>query len=212
MDQRDLRKIEQRPSMCWSMDGLPQLATGIGWLLWGGLYLIGLSMLDGRSYRAYWAVVTGLVLLWGIAVQVTLGKLKQRMTYPRAGYAGMPVREPGVLRRIAGPLMLGVMSLSLIGLRVDLRSFGPLLAGGLIALAIAEPALGPASKHHLEVLYWGFLLELALWLALLLQFRSKTANDAAVYWTMVGMGLIGIGFGALRLRRFLRENPKAAEA
>jgi hypothetical protein len=207
----DLKEIERRPSMYWSMDGLPHLATGIGWLVWGGLYLIGLSLLDGRSYRAYWAIVTGLVLLWGIAVQVALGKLKERMTYPRAGYAGMPIKELGVLRRLAGPLMLGVMSLSLIGLRVDLRTFGPFLAGGLIALAIAEPALGPASKHHLEVLYWGFLLELALWLSLLLQFRSKTANDAAVYWALVCLGFIGIVFGAVRLRRFLRENPKPAE-
>ena len=32
-----------------------------------------------------------------------------------------------------------------------------------------------------------------------------------MYWTLVCMGLIGIGFGVLRLRRFLRENPTPAE-
>ncbi len=202
--------IERRQLKYWSVDGLPQLATGIGWLLWGGLYLAGLWLLEKRSFRVYWAIVTGFVQLWGIAVQSALGKLKERMTDSRAGYAGMPIRERGILRHIVGPLLLGVMSLSLIGLRVDLRSFGPFLAGGLIALAIAEPAMGPATKHHVEVLYWGFLLELALWLAMLLQFR-KARNDAAVYWTLVCMGLIGIVFGVVRLRRFLRENPKAAE-
>ena len=206
-----LKDFEQRQPHYWGMDGLPQLVTGIGWLLWGGLYLIGLSLLEGRPYWTYWATLTGFVLLWGIAVQLALGKLKERMTYPRAGYAGMPTGERGVLRRLVGPLLLGVMTLSLAGLRVDLSSFGPFLAGGLIALAIAEPALRPASKHHLEVLYWGFLLELALWLAMLLQFRDKARKDAAVYWTLVCMGVVSIVFGALRLRRFLRENPKPEE-
>jgi hypothetical protein len=206
-----LKDIEQRQPKYWSGDGLPQLATGVGWLLWGGVYLIGLSLLEKRSYRVYWAIVTGLVLLWGIAVQLAMGKLKQRMTYPRVSYAGMPIGGHGILRHIAGPLLLGVMTLSLIGFRVDLGSYGPFLAGGLIALAIAEPAMGPASKHHVEVLYWGFLLELALWLAMLLQFRDKAGNNAAVYWTLVCMGVVGIVFGAVRLRRFLRENPKPAE-
>jgi hypothetical protein len=207
----DLKDIEQRQPKYWGMDGLPQLVTGVGWLLWGSLYLIGIWLLERRSYRVYWAIVTGVVLLWGIAVQLALGKLKQRVTYPRAGFAGMPIGERGILRHAVGPLLMGVMTLSFAGLRVDLSSFGPFLAGGLIALAIAEPAMRPASKLHLEVLYWGFLLELALSLTLLLQFRGKAGNNAAVYWMLVCMGLTGIGFGVLRLRRFLRENPKPAE-
>lgn len=206
----DLTDIERRQPKYWGMDGLPQLVTGVGWLLWGSLYLIGIWLLERRAYRVYWAIVTGVVLLWGIAVQLALGKLKQRVTYPRAGFAGMPVGERGILRHVVGPLLLGVMTLSLAGLRVDLSSYGPFLAGGLIALAIAEPAMRPASKLHLEVLYWGFLLELALWLSMLLQFRGKAANNVAVYWMLVCMGLTGIAFGVLRLRRFLRENPKPA--
>jgi hypothetical protein len=103
------------------------------------------------------------------------------------------------------------MSLTFVALRFDVRSFGPFLACGLIALAIAEPAMRPASKHHAEVLYWGMLLELALSLAQLLQFREKAVDGAIVYWMLVCMGLTGIGFGVLRLRRFVRENPKPAE-
>ena len=139
-----LTDIERRQPKHWGMDGLPQLVTGVGWLLWGSLYLVGIWLLERRSYRVYWAIVTGVVLLWGIAVQLALGKLKQRVTSPRAGFAGMPIGERGILRHIAGPLLLGVMSLSLAGLRVDLSSYGPFLAGGLIALAIAEPAMRPA--------------------------------------------------------------------
>ena len=207
----DLKDIEQQQPKCWGIDGLPQLVTGIGWLLWGSLYLIGIWLLERRSYRVYWAIVTGVVLLWGIAVQLALGKLKERVTYPRAGYAGMPIGERTFLRSLVGPLLLGVMSLTFVGLRSDLRSFGPFLACGLIALAIAEPAMRPASKHHAEVLYWGMLLELALCLALLLQFREKPGDGAVVYWMLVCMGLTGIVLGVLRLRRFLRENPTPAE-
>jgi len=212
LDATSLKDIERRQPKYWNMDGLPQLVTGVGWLLWGGLYLIGLSMLEGRSYRLYWGIVTGCVLLWGIAVQLAMGKLKERMTYPRAGYAGMPIRGHGIVRRTAaGVLMLGAMTLNLIGLRINLHGFGTFVVCGVIALAIAEPATWPASKNHLEVVYGWILLSLAVYLAMVLQVRDKSPNDAAAYWTLVCMGLIGIVFGALRLRRFLRENPKAAE-
>ena len=211
MDATGLREIERKQPKYWSVDGLPQLATGIGWLLWGGLYLIGVSLLEKRSYRVYWAISTGVVLLWGIAVQLALGKLKQRMTYPRAGYARIPTEERGIARRVAGSLMLGVMLLSLIGLRIDLHGFGPYLVCGVIAFAIAVPAMRPESKDHLDILYWGILLMLVVYLARLLRLLDKTSNDAAAYWMLVCMGLIGIVFGVLRLRRFLRENPKPAE-
>jgi peptidoglycan/LPS O-acetylase OafA/YrhL len=89
--------------------------------------------------------------------------------------------------------------------KIDLHGFGPFLVGGLIALAIAAQSKRPWSK---DAALWVYVL----WLAILLQFRCKITNDAPVYWTLMCMGLIGIVFGALRLRRFLRENPKAAEA
>lgn len=127
------------------------------------------------------------------------------MTYPRAGYAQMPLQgRIGSAVYVVGVLTVLVMSLNLIGLRIDLRGFGPFLVGGLIALAIAAPPARPWSKDAAAGVY-------VLWLAILLQPRTKTPNDAAVYWTPACMALIGIVFGVLRLRRFLRENPTAAE-
>lgn len=204
LDATSLKDIERRQPKYWSVDGLPQLVTGVGWLLWGGVYLIGVSLLEGRS-RVYWAIVTILVALWGIAVPRALGKLKERMTYPRAGYAQMPLQgRIGSAVYVVGVLTVLVMSLNLIGLRIDLHGFGPFLVGGLIALAIAAQAARPWSKDATAGVY-------VLWLAILLQPRTKTPNDAAVYWALACMGLIGIVFGALRLRRFLRENPKSVE-
>jgi hypothetical protein len=201
----DLKDIERRQPKYWTMDGLPQSVTGIVWLLWGGVYLIGMSLLEGKPYRAYWAVVTLLVAFWGITISWALGELKERMTYPRAGYAQMPLKgRIGVAVYIVGVLTVGVMSLNLIGLRIDLHGFGPFLVGGLIALAIAAPAMRPWSKNAVEGVY-------VLWLAILLQPRARTPNDAAACWTLVRLGLVGIVVGVLRLWRFLPENPKAAE-
>jgi hypothetical protein len=205
----DLKDIERRQPKYWTMDGLPQLVTGIGWVLWGGLYLIGVSLLEGKSYRAYWAIVTGLVLFWGIAVQEAMGNLKDRMTYPRAGYAQMPLSgRISVAVYVAALLVVGACCLRLMDLRLDLHGFGPFVVCGVIAFAIAAPAMQPWPKHDVS---WGFPLWLAIELAMVLKVRDKTPNDAAVYWTLVCLGLVGIVFGALRLRRFLRENPKVVE-
>jgi hypothetical protein len=206
----DLKDIERRRPKYWSVDGLPQLVTGIGWVLWGGVYLIGLALLEGKAYRLCWATVTGCLLFWGIAVQEAMGNLKERMTYPRAGYARVPIKETGTAL-IVGPLMLGVMLLNFIGLRIDLHGFGPFLVCGVIAFAISAPAMRAKSKNHLGIVYWGILLMLLVHLAKLLLLSDKTPNAAAAYWMLVCMGLIGIVFGALRLRRFLRENPKVVE-
>jgi hypothetical protein len=204
-----LKEIERRQPKYWSGDGLPQLATGIGWLLWGGVYLIGMSLLEGKPFRAYWAVVTLLVAFWGITVPWALGKLKERMTYPRTGYAQMPLKgRIGAAVYLVGLLTVGVLLLNLVGLRIDLHGFGPFLVCGLIALAIAAPAMRAWSKYDRSSVN---LVTAAFWLAIVLKVRDKTPSDAAAYWALVCMGLIGIVFGVLRLRRFLRENPKAAE-
>jgi hypothetical protein len=208
MDQGELKDIEQRQPKYWSMDGLPQLVTGVGWLLWGGVYLIGVSLLEGRAYLVYWAIATCLLGLWGFAVPRALGKLKEMVTYPRSGYARVTLQGRSsaqvalVCAAIVGFILLDLFFFKR---KIDLHGFGPFLVGGLIALAIAAQSKRPWSK---DAALWVYVL----WLAILLQFRCKITNDAPVYWTLVCMGLIGIVFGALRLRRFLRENPKAAEA
>jgi hypothetical protein len=208
-DATSLKDIERRQPKYWSMDGLPQLVTGVGWVLWGSVYLIGLSLLEGRSYRLYWGIATGCVLFWGIAVQGAINKLKERMTYPRVGYAQMPLSgRIAVAVYVAALLVLGAWSLSLMDLRIDLHGFGPFVVCGVLAFAIAVPAMQPWPKHDVS---WGNLLMLAVGLAMVLKVRDKALRDSAIYWTLACMGVVSIVFGALRLRRFLRENPKVAE-
>jgi hypothetical protein len=89
------------------------------------------------------------------------------------------------------------------GYRLVPLSLGPALIGGIVALAIALPAIRPWSSH----LAWLFLTFLGIQIWLL----QRNADYRWMYWTLLCMGLMGIAFGALRLRRFLRENPKVAE-
>lgn len=47
MDQGELKEIERRQLKHWSLDGLPELMVGLGWLVWGVLNLIGATLFIG---------------------------------------------------------------------------------------------------------------------------------------------------------------------
>jgi hypothetical protein len=202
MDQGELQEIERR-SKYWSVDGLPQLVASLGWLVWGVLYLIGAVTFVGRSYLAYSGAVWFTLFLWGFGVKWAIEKLKERITYPRVGYAEAKIREAGLADYIPLALYTGFLLAETFGHRVDMHGGGAILLGGVAALAIALPAMRPWASNAA----WIFLIVLGahLW-------RPQVSADyRGMYWTLVCLGLIGIVFGALRLRRFLRENPKVAE-
>jgi hypothetical protein len=204
LDATSLEGIERRQSKYWSVDGLPELVASLGCLLWGGLYLMGTTMFLGRSYLAYSSAVWFTLFLWGFGVQWAIEKLKERITYPRVGYAEAKMREAGVADYIPVALYIGIGLAEAFGHRLDLHGVGTILLGGVVALAIALPAVRPAAAN----VAWIFLIVVGahLW-------RPQVSADyRGMYWTLVCMGLIGTVFGVLRLRRFLRENPKVAEA
>jgi hypothetical protein len=77
------------------------------------------------------------------------------------------------------------------------------LIGGVVALAIALPAVRPWTAD----VAWIFLIVLGEHLS-----RPQVSADYRwMYWTLVCLGLVGIVLSTVRLRRFLRENPKAVE-
>jgi hypothetical protein len=203
VDQGELEKIERQPKY-WSVDGLPELMAGLGCLLWGGLYLIGTMLFIGRSYRIYSSVVWLALFLWGNGVAGAIGKLKERLTYPRVGHARVQRRGPGVAAYTVLMLAFAIQFVRDYVYMLDLHGLVPVLVGGIVALAIALPAMRPRTAD----LAWISLLLLGMQFWLL----QRSADYRGMYWTLVCMGLIGVVFGVLRLRRFLRENPKAAEA
>ncbi len=204
MDQGELKEIERRQLKHWSVDGLPQLVASLGCLLWGGLYLIGTMLFIGRSYRVYSSVVWLALFLWGNGVAGVIGKLKERLTYPRVGYARVQRCGPGVAAYTVLTLAFAGQFARDYVYRLDLHGLMPILVGGIFALAIALPAMRPRTAD----LAWISLLLLGIQFWLL----QRSADYSGMYWTLVCMGLIGIVFGVVRLRRFLRDNPKVAGA
>jgi hypothetical protein len=205
MDQVELKEIDQRPLTYWSVDGLPELVASLGWLLWGGLYLMGGTLFTGRSYRTYSAVLWLSLWVWGFGVNWVMGKLKERLTYPRVGYATAPIRAPGFRVYVAFVLAMAVQWADSYGYRLIIpQGLGPVLIGGIVAVAIALPAMRPWTAYQA----WFFLAFLGVQLWML----QRGADYRGMCWMLVCMGFIGIVFGALRLRRFLRENPKAIAA
>jgi hypothetical protein len=203
LDATSLKEIERRQWRYWNVDGVPELIASLGWLLWGVLYLIGAVMFVGRSYLAYSSAVWLTLFLWGFGVKWGIEKLKERITYPRVGYVQAKLRQAGIADYIPLVLFAGIQFAEAFGHRLDLHGVGTILLGGVVALAIALPAVRPWAAN----VAWIFLISLGghLW-------RLQVSTDySGMYWTLVCMGLIGIVFGVLRLRRFLRENPKVVE-
>lgn len=137
-------------------------------------------------------------------MQWAIEKLKARITYPRVGYAEAKLREAGVADYIPLVLFAAIQVAGVFGHRLDLHGAGAILFGGVVALAIALPAVRPGAAN----VAWYFLIMLSahLWRP------QVSAGYIGMYLTLVCVGLIGIVIGVVRLRRFLRDNPKAAEA
>jgi hypothetical protein len=204
MDQGELKEID-RLLTYWSVDGLPELVASLGWFLWGGLYLMGGTLFTGRSYRMYSSLLWISLWGWGFGVNWVMGKLKERLTYPRVGYATAPIRAPGFAVYVVGALTMAVQLAESYGYRLVIpQGLGPVLIGGIVVVAIALPAMRPWTAHQA----WFFLVFLGMQLWRL----QRSADYRGMCWMLVCMGLVGIVFGVLRLRRFLRENPKTAEA
>ena len=201
MEQQELKEIERRTLKYWNVDGLPELLMGSLWVLWGGLWLAGTALPKGPAYVAFWLVVPFVLASSGIFSRWAVQKLKERITYPRAGY--VLTKQPrwvGVIVALASLLALAALVFGLV--RGSESTLPPLLVAivslGLFILAVHE------SNERLLILA-VISLGLGVWV-----WRTN-AGWAGLNWTFLWLGLAALVTGALRLRRFLRENPKAAE-
>ena len=204
LDATRLEDIERRQPRYWSVDGLPELVASLGWLLWGSSYVLGGTLFTGRPYRVYSSVLWLSLWVWGFGVNWVIGKLKERLTYPRVGYASTPIRAPRFAPYVVATLAMAIQFADSYGYRLlILHSLGPVLIGGIVLVAIALPAMRPWTAHQA----WFCLVFLGMQLWML----QRGTDYRWMCWMLVCMGLIGIVFGGLRVRRFLRENPKVAE-
>ncbi|MGJ5817319.1 hypothetical protein [Paludibaculum fermentans] len=202
----NLKEIEDRPMRSWNVDGLQEMIMGVLWILWGGLWLIGQELPKGRLYQVYWLVVPVMLALSGFAGNWVVGRLKQRVTFPRAGYVAL--REPTRRERIGTAVLAIVVALTLAAVVVRSRSeavehmITPVV-GVILSLSFVVASLKQRAPH--------FLVLAGVALALGIAFGALRTGWSSLNWLFVVLGVVAAISGAIRLSRFVRENGVPAE-
>lgn len=204
MDQRELKEIEQRTARNWNADGLPELLLGMIWTAWGGLWLIGSALPRGTAYTCFWLVLPPVVACSGFFVNRGLRRLKERISYPRAGYVRLK-RPPAWVRALVA--LAGLLAVSAVVLLGFLGYSESTLSALVVAAISLLLLLVAAHARNGRLLILAVVsLGLGVWV-----WRTG-AGWTGLNWAFLWLGAAALLTGALRLRRFLRENPKVAEA
>ena len=182
----DTRRLERRMLLYYTQDGLWDLFVGVCAVSWSLLLRIDLVALVGA--------VCGMAAVLVIA-------LKQRITYPRVGYARF--RSAGASRGvIAGSVGFGAACLLIVltvrsGMAEVIRPYFPVWMGLAIGALIA-------------VAGWAFNAR-RFYLHGALIFLAGVAHQwgGVPLWLAVTIaGVVIVVVGAVVLARFLRNNPK----
>lgn len=209
----DLKDVERRTLRYQTSDGLHQMNTGLIFLLAGGLAVL-VAALPKESFR--WPhFVASQILLLAVAFGGlwVIGKIKERITYPRVGYARMQVTPEAnvrLVRAMVAVFVLGfvvVAGLAVLIVRGNVSNQEELVSP-VLALWIAICSFVAWTRERDPHLLWAPVMPVAAGLFLF----GVEAGWRSFGWVIACYGLSFLVLGALRLRRFLRENPKVAVA
>ena len=198
----DLKEIERRPTRYWNVDGLPELTMGMLWMLWGGAWLFGQTLPRGAVWNTYWLITPATLAFSAFAAVWLTKKLKERITFPRAGYVEW--KEPTRVQRLsaAGIAMATALVLAMLIMKSRTQGLENVAAPGmgvLLSLAFVVASIRERAPHYLPVA--GVALALGLVLG-----AMKTGWEAA-NWLFIAVGAVSALLGAVRLRSFIRDNP-----
>jgi hypothetical protein len=201
----DLDKIASRPSVYLFETCVPQLMSGLIFVVLGTTVLIQQVLVKGpvaQLITQWMGVFCAGAVLWGARA------LRRRIVFPRSGYAEprvAPVSRFLFWGSMAAIVALGIFAIALPGQlqHMDNRLFAP---GFGILFAILLLATGWRQKSALMMWFGIYFIALAQ----LLWWMPGT-NYELMSALQVGAGLPLAAFGALRLRSFLRANPMPME-
>jgi FtsH-binding integral membrane protein len=200
----DLDELARRPRRYWTIDGLPELTVGMLWVTWGGAWLVGTRLPHDWRSAAYWLIVAPVLALMGFAVNRITRRLKERITFPRAGYVEWS--KPSNRVSLGYGLAIGgaaavfrVVNMSVTGGDARLERAVPLAVTVCLALSFVAVSVRQRTPHHLAVAAAAVVLALAIF--------SVTTGWDAMNWLFLGLGAICVLTGAIRLALFLRSHP-----
>ncbi len=197
MEQPDLREIERRPLKHWNVDGLPELLMGLIWLATGSAYALG------PSRGAFWKVVPPVLVAGVLSAKWYLRKVKERITYPRAGYV-QPRTGPRKVAWVA--IVAAVVGASIVLFKPSPLSQGQrpsVILGLILAGAFAFLAHRQRAPHMLWYAATPPVIYICYWAA-----RGEILSAS---WVFLIFGAVCAVGGAVRFARFLKNNPKQAE-
>lgn len=200
-----IKDVIRQTQRYWYVDGLTELASGV-LLLAVSVFFIILGLI-GPSGAADWLHGLGLpalVLVGGLGGRWAVGRLKERLTFPRTGYVAF--RQTRVRFKLLSVLLAILVSLLMVGAVSFLKLTWLINASGAVVAAVLIAFIG--QNYGLRRFYWlaGYVLLLSLPLALL------QVNDKFVVAFFVGG--CGLGFlvsGGLTLRNYLNTTQPASE-
>ena len=183
----------------WAEDGLSEIMLGLLFVFIGGGLLVKLALPRWISLDLLISALTIVGVLW-----LTRGfkKLKERITFPRSGYVAL--LEPTRTRRL---LTFG--SFAVLGLASSLGLLTRVVVVPVVAAVFAMCFLWGGVQYKQTSMLWEALLTL-LFAGVSIRFTSLSGG-AGVLALMVMIGTSMAIIGAVRLRGFLKANPRPQE-
>jgi len=198
----------KRTMRYWYVDGLAEIAGGVVVLLLALVFLIGGWMEPGPTTDFFLALgQPAIVLVGALVARKIVGRIKERVTYPRTGYvAYRRPRSRRGLRLIA--LTIGIAAVfgvlfAVIANLIAIRWL-PGISGAVIALLLAYMAY----ENGIRRFY--YMAAFTLFLGLLVV--SMGVPDT--YTSSLFFGGFGVGWivsGAVTLRNYLRTTKPAEQ-
>lgn len=197
----DIDKITSRPNEYLAETGVPQLLGGAVFFFFGSSVLIQHVLPKGSMDEE--------ILMWisiCCAGAALLGAraLKRRIVFPRGGYVE-PRPHPAVKFAMVA-FVAAVILIAIFGpMRLPYRGSRSREPGFAIAFAVICLAAGWQQKNTSRMVFGFYLAGLAplLWI-------PESSNERFA-WLEVGIGAPAAVAGAIRLRRFLKVNPRLVE-
>jgi hypothetical protein len=195
-----LDEIASRGHRFWNSDGLPELTMGLMWIVWGASFLIP-TVLPESWRSTYWVMALVVLAISGFGTNWVTKKLKQRWTFPHAGFVEFKEPEPWV--KVATIVLAALFSIGMLAIArraepAELANFGAPVMGLLFCIAYVIFSIWLRMRHYL----WLALLSLAAGSAL----YPLHLGLAGFNWLLIVLGLGTAAFGLARLRAFIRHN------
>jgi hypothetical protein len=212
MNQRELKAIERRTVRYHTSDGLYQMNAGLIFLLMGGQSVLIAALPRGSFRWSHFVASQILLIAASFGGLWVIQKIKARITYPLVGYARMQVTPEDnvrLVRAMVAAVVLGIVvtaGLAVLIVRDSVSDPGR-LAPPVLALWVAMCMFIAWARERDPHLLWAPVMPVAAGFYL----YAVNAGWKSFGWVVVCYGLSFLVLGALRLWRFLRENPKLAE-